>query len=708
MKPKVFHNIRISNIFLLFLYILISGVSEIVGAGYSKFRCPKECLCYENPDPPYEHTMHLTCKWDQLDVMKVRSIERPDLVKTLTVKCPHFSTKKSTLQTAMFQNLRFMEMLEIERCSFAELPQAFFAVLHLDISNNSIAYLTSTFENLVNLTVLTMDYNHLTSIDFRRFPDQLTDLSIRHNEINTLHYFPGNVKNLQRLDLAGNNLDFIGSSGFLNVLPHSLRLLDISDNRIASIQKGFVEAMPRNNSLTELREEHLRVMNGTKLKMLVAGNPFKCQCHLKWILHAKHKEVPMVMDTGDVTCYHLIEKGVKMLLTVADAKNQLMCKYANVCTEGCDCCGDEICACRTACPKSCKCYRSADMNETKTAENVIMCENLRLDRLTEIPPTVTELRITDATWNKWKVANLKSLQDLHTLRLFNMTMNKDEIDSLSPLIHLKVLELNGVGLTSIPEGFSHLSQLLINNNPIKELKDRDLQRLEKIKRIALAGTDTTFECDCDMPSAMQRWMKEDKNRKRIMDSNEIFCELPNHGSVRLMETIPIFNSSLCENDPETEKWVSFVNNLHSKPTETTKLSTNDSDTTINITKFTKSTDAKILPTDNSMVSTEDKSFGISTGTKLTRPKPTMTTKQLTTTTHRKKVSDEEGNPKIVNFFIFILFIFVILLVIAISVTLYFRFVQPNKLFFRRKSLRSSRNIYDDSNEPMNSDMPKHV
>ena len=47
------------------------------------------------------------------------------------------------------------------------------------------------------------------------------------------------------MDLAGNNLDFIGSSGFLNVLPHSLRLLDISDNRIASIQKGFVEAMSR-------------------------------------------------------------------------------------------------------------------------------------------------------------------------------------------------------------------------------------------------------------------------------------------------------------------------------------------------------------------------------------------------------------------------------------------------------------------------------
>lgn len=45
---------------------------------------------------------------------------------------------------------------------------------------------------------------------------------------------------------------------------------------------------------------------------------------------AKFQEVPMVMDTGDVTCYHLIEKGVKMLLTVADAKNQLMCKYANV------------------------------------------------------------------------------------------------------------------------------------------------------------------------------------------------------------------------------------------------------------------------------------------------------------------------------------------------------------------------------------------
>ena len=97
-----------------------------------------------------------------------------------------------------------------------------------------------------------------------------------------------------------------------------------------------------------------------------------------------------------------------------------------------------------------------------------------------------------------------------------------------------------------------------------------------------------------------------------------------------METLPIFNSSLCENDPETEKWASFVNNLHSKviiskikenyffqPTKTTKLSMNDSDTPVNITKFDKSSDAKILPTDNSMVSTEDKSFGISSGTKLT-------------------------------------------------------------------------------------------
>ena len=49
----------------------------------------------------------------------------------------------------------------------------------------------------------------------------------------------------------------------------------------------------------------------------------------------------------------------------------------------------------------------------------------------------------------------------------------------------------------------------------------------------------------------------------------------------------------------------------------TKFPMNDNDTAINITKFTKSNDAKILPTDSSMISTEDKSFGISSGTKLT-------------------------------------------------------------------------------------------
>ncbi|KAK6051373.1 hypothetical protein COOONC_11122 [Cooperia oncophora] len=42
--------------------------------------------------------------------------------------------------------------------------------------------------------VLAINNNKLTSIDFRRLPEHLTDLSVRSNYINTLHYLPGSAR----------------------------------------------------------------------------------------------------------------------------------------------------------------------------------------------------------------------------------------------------------------------------------------------------------------------------------------------------------------------------------------------------------------------------------------------------------------------------------------------------------------------------------
>lgn len=104
-------------------------------------------------------------------------------------------------------------------------------------------------------------------------------------------------RNLKRLDLSMNQLDYIASSGSVNQLPAHLNVLDLSDNLISQIQEGAFKHMSslalldlRNNSLTEISEDSLEV-NRTKFRveLFLAKNPLKCICENHWILHPKSK-----------------------------------------------------------------------------------------------------------------------------------------------------------------------------------------------------------------------------------------------------------------------------------------------------------------------------------------------------------------------------------------------------------------------------------
>ncbi|VDN23535.1 unnamed protein product [Cylicostephanus goldi] len=170
-------------------------------------------------------------------------------------------------------------------------------LIHLDLSNNSINFLANTLISLTKLKVLTMDNNKLTNIDFRRLPEELTDLSLRHNFITTVHYLPQSARNLRRLDLSGNLLDFLSGSGSVNMLPPGLKQADLSNNRIAFIQEGALAHMEKlalldlkGNHLTELKEGSLAGPK-TRLRLFLENNPFKCHCGLRWLLHAKDKVV---------------------------------------------------------------------------------------------------------------------------------------------------------------------------------------------------------------------------------------------------------------------------------------------------------------------------------------------------------------------------------------------------------------------------------
>ncbi|CAI2351874.1 unnamed protein product [Caenorhabditis sp. 36 PRJEB53466] len=373
------------SVFPLFLLLLLLLLLSVATSSSPLFPCPKRCQCYA--DNEQNQQVHLICKWEQLNSSTLH-LARPDLVRTLTIKCPYHSPKISTPPPALFQGFRNLDRLELDRCLIDQVPETLFAglgqlyslivknanitdfprqifahipnlmtldlsgnrlriepyslrslhnLIHLDLSDNDIGFLTNTLISLTKLKVVTINNNKITNIDFRRFPENLTDLSIRHNLVSTIHYVPASARNLKRLDLAGNRIEFISGlvSGAVNVLPSELKHVDLSSNRLNSLHdhafghlSDLILVDLKNNSLAEVKSASFR---GSKhqMKVFLADNPLMCHCNHKWLIDAGSKNVS-IGDLQAIQCSDILKPEKRVLLTLAHSRNQLLCKYSNV------------------------------------------------------------------------------------------------------------------------------------------------------------------------------------------------------------------------------------------------------------------------------------------------------------------------------------------------------------------------------------------
>ncbi|KJH45710.1 leucine Rich repeat-containing domain protein [Dictyocaulus viviparus] len=467
----------------------------------------------------------------KLNKINFDSLKRPDYVRTLTIRCRHLSRKESNPAAGVFRDFRNLDRLEIDRCHLKSLPSALFSglqnlyslvvknaklsvipldlfaytpnmmtldlagnelriepyalrslrnLIHLDLSNNSIDFVTNTLISLTKLKVLTMDNNRLTNIDFRRLPKTLTDLSLRNNFITTIHYVSGSVRNLRRIDLSGNRLDFIAGSGSINMLPPSLRQIDLSNNQIAFIEdKSLAELKMlavlnlKDNQLTELKVESLSGPEN-RLRLLLGRNPFKCHCGIRWLIHSTEKTYPVVLDLSELNCSSLLNDNQKLSLTVADQRNLLICQYDILCPTSCICCDKPVCSCRSSCPPKCRCYRSANMESAQKTRNVVMCEKMRFDGSEEIPDTITELQINSVQLEQWDIKKLQKLRALETIRISNTSITDDQANSLYSSRVLMELQLSSTNITKVPSNIGNLSQLILIDNPLTQLTNGDI------------------------------------------------------------------------------------------------------------------------------------------------------------------------------------------------------------------------------------------
>ncbi|WKY05281.1 hypothetical protein Q1695_005915 [Nippostrongylus brasiliensis] len=676
------------------------------------------------------------------------TLSQPHAVRTLTIRCSHFSKKRSAPPPGIFRELKNLDRLEIDRCALTSLPGALLSGLHklyslviknarlpafpdelfrhtpnlitlditgnelriepysvkslrnlvqLDLSNNSIAFLTNTLVSLTNLNVLTMDNNKLTNIDFRRLPEQLTDLSLRNNFITTVHYVLHSARNLRRIDLSGNQLDFIAGSGSVNMLPPALKQVDLARNRISFIQEGALSQLEnltlldlKDNQLNELKEESLKGPQ-TRLRLFLAGNPFQCDCSLYWLLHATEKSTAIVLDLPKMTCIQGLEGGQVLNMSMADQLNLLTCTYQTLCPLSCTCCEENACSCRSTCPPQCQCYRSVNI-EQRNAQNILLCEQLRLDQFAEIPSSTTELRLSGATWKHWDIAKLQKLPRLNSLRISNSTITEEEANSLPSIPSLVRLQLSSTSLSRIPPELGRLTYLHLDDNPLLQLTAEDLKVLDGVRRVSLTGNSSGFMCDCGVPSPLQLWLREKRNREKVQDVDSITCYLPLFGAVPILSTLP-GNESLCrEESLETTKWIDFVTKVEQHSSDDpNKGASSDS-----VIADLHLGGGKEIPDLGAATSQDVVFYSDTVGTPTPPPSTTATKLPSHSTTARKSVMNpptrspfttvrqrrkyaKENNPdQFLNALVFILFICIVVLIVTIAFTLYYRFIRPDR------------------------------
>ncbi|XP_041055955.1 matrix-remodeling-associated protein 5 isoform X1 [Carcharodon carcharias] len=210
-------------------------------------------------------------------------------VPHLTLSCPHscacyFSTEVHCTFRSLTAvptripkeveriNLGFNNIQSVSKISFHGLQKLELLMLH----GNEIQRLPDgAFKDLQSLQVLKMSYNKVSAITAQTFQGlvNLLRLHIDHNKIEFIQ--PGafyGLTSLKMVHLEGNLLQQIHPSTFVtfSFLQHfkvsSIKHLYLSDN--------FIRTLPREmlHSMSKLESIYLH------------GNPWSCDCRLKWLL----------------------------------------------------------------------------------------------------------------------------------------------------------------------------------------------------------------------------------------------------------------------------------------------------------------------------------------------------------------------------------------------------------------------------------------
>ena len=214
-----------------------------------------------------------------------------------------------------FLKLTRLSTLKLRENRLVGLPSGVFrdlkAIRSLNLGANQLSTLPSNiFQGLGTLRELFLDNNQL-----RQFPENLFKnlpslryLNLHNNRIETLssHTFRG-TNSLRSLSLDNNTLTSLPEGLF--VAQRSLIRLTLSDNRISEVNRGLFQPIASSLKVLKLENNNLTSLSrgvftrlSPRIIMSLHGNPFHCNCKLKWFKHWLNARWVRIFDRASIRC----------------------------------------------------------------------------------------------------------------------------------------------------------------------------------------------------------------------------------------------------------------------------------------------------------------------------------------------------------------------------------------------------------------------
>ncbi|KAF8790032.1 Insulin-like growth factor-binding protein like [Argiope bruennichi] len=202
---------------------------------------------------------------------------------------PMVRIRQDLSTTGSFKSL---ETLRINRANITIIAShdflGFRNIAHLSLRHNKIVKISpGAFKPLTKLTVLDIGYNNIDILPEERLYGlkKLKTLNLTCNRIIELPVFSEDVEQLEILDVSGNQLHKVEGVTFRHL--YNLKTLWMQNNQITWIQSGafvdlgsLLELNLENNKLTQINGNILMPIEVRVSKLLLAGNPFFCDCRL--------------------------------------------------------------------------------------------------------------------------------------------------------------------------------------------------------------------------------------------------------------------------------------------------------------------------------------------------------------------------------------------------------------------------------------------